>query len=85
MEREERERERIATKELVELELERERLKLEATPGRGDMQRGDPSIPPRGNNIKLKLPVFQDGRDDMDAYLTSFEILMGVQKIPENY
>ena len=84
MEREERERERIATKELAELELERERLKLEATPGRGDMQRGDPSIPPRGSNIKLKLPVFQDGRDDMDAYLTSFERLMGVQKIPEN-
>ena len=34
--------------------------------------------------VKLKLPLFQDGRDDMDMYLTTFERLMTVQKYPEN-
>ena len=83
-EREEKEKERKAVKELAELEFEKERMRLEFERQKGNVDKDTTPNPTGSGRPKLKLPVFQDGRDDMDIYLTTFERLMTVQKYPES-
>ena len=59
--------------ELQKIEMEKGNQVGEFKPG------GDSSV----RKLKLKMNVFQDGRDDMDAYLTSFERMSIAQKSPE--
>ena len=57
--------------ELQKIEMEKGNQVGEFKPG------GDSSV----RKLKLKMNVFQDGRDDMDAYLTSFERMSIAQKM----
>ncbi|KAJ8030959.1 hypothetical protein HOLleu_27522 [Holothuria leucospilota] len=70
-ERDERQKEHEHQKELKELELEieekRAQRQLEQT------THGDSSLSSAYKQIRPKLPHFNDGKDDMDAYLRRFE------------
>ncbi|XP_041355427.1 uncharacterized protein LOC121373051 [Gigantopelta aegis] len=96
LDREERARERDAAKELAEanarekelerLDKERERafqLEMEhekSKRGSGNLTSNDDS---GIHGVKIRMHVFQDGKDDMDAYLTSFERMSVAQKSPK--
>ncbi|XP_041368372.1 uncharacterized protein LOC121382814 [Gigantopelta aegis] len=85
----EKEREREAAKEVREYERqekERERafqLELEFEKSKRDSGSLSKSSDNSGvHKAKLNMHTFQDGKDDMDAYLTSFERMLTVQKSP---
>ena len=80
-ERDKEDKEREEREQLRQHELEMERLRLEraeferSRDGSGESQRSNGSVPPISAAKRPKLPVFIDGKDDLDSYLNRFERL----------
>ena len=68
---EEAERIRQHEKDVLRIQVEADRIRLQETSMSREMN--DSAYRPRNSGRSPKLPVFSEGKDDMDAYLQRFE------------